>query len=98
MQVYFPPLTRVWGNSKEPEAFCGYPSLLFESALEGVEEVSEAECADGAGRDGVPGRGEDGVDEAVVLPAVLAADDLTGRLCGRRNGVVSINRSDHCDV
>ena len=78
------------GNSKEPEIFCGRSSLLLEGALEGVQEVSEAEGADGAGRDGVPWSGEDGVDEAVVLPAVLAADDLTGRLCGRRNGEGSV--------
>ena len=61
------------------------PSLLFEGALEGVEEVSQTEGADGASRDGIPGSGEDGVDEAVVLPAVLAGDDLTRSLCGRQN-------------
>ena len=78
------------GNSKEPEIFCGRSSLLFEGALKGVQEVSEAEGADGAGRDGVPWSSEDGVDEAVVLSAVLAGDDLTGRLCGRRNGKGSV--------
>ena len=62
------------------------PSLLLESSLEGVQEVSQAEGAEGAGRDGILGRGEDGVHQAVVLPAVHAGDDLTGRLCGRRNG------------
>ena len=62
------------------------PSLLLEGALEGVEEVSQAEGADGAGRDGILGSGEDGVNEAVVLPAILAGDDLARRLCGRRGG------------
>ena len=55
--------------------------LFLEGALECVEEVAQSERADCAGRERVGGRREDGVDEAALLTAVAARDDLARRLC-----------------
>ena len=55
--------------------------LLLEGPFEGVHEVPDPECADGVASDGVPGRGEDGVDQPRGLTPVITFNDLTGGLC-----------------
>ena len=52
--------------------------LLFEGALEGVQEVPQTEGADGVAGDRVGGGREDRVDEPGGLAAVASLDNIAG--------------------
>lgn len=55
--------------------------LLLESPFEGVHEVPDPERADSVAPDGVPGCGEDCIDQPRCLAAVVTLNDLTCGLC-----------------
>lgn len=71
--------------------------LLLEGSLEGVQDGTHGEGTHRRPRDGVGGRGEDGVDQLVLLAAVNAGDDVRSGLWGGTTLTVNkLNLADLC--